>query len=162
MLLTGFANIVWGTASKFMIYKPTWSYWSLRFLQHKQNFLNHLVAVVWSTAPSSFTQQMFFGCFQGIMAQFELIKHKFLNSTVALNLCGFQITQGVKQCTTCQFPNYHDTTCYSFNCFSHMIYMPLTEIEQNFWYPNKFLVWKSITQQVQICWKSFLNHSGCN
>ena len=45
---------------------------------------------------------------------------------------GFQIINGVKQCTTCQHTNYHDTTNYSgyFNYslsyFDHKMYVPQT------------------------------------
>ena len=52
--------------------------WLLKFLQPKQNFLNHLIAVLWSTAPSTFPTTNVFDCFYGPMAQFELIKYKLL------------------------------------------------------------------------------------
>ena len=52
---------------------------SSSLLQHKQNFLNHLFTVLWSTVPSHFTQQMFLGCFRGDITQFKLVKHKFTN-----------------------------------------------------------------------------------
>ena len=40
----------------------------------------------------------------------ELIRHKFLNlDNVALHLCSFQITRGMKQCTMCQCTKYCKT-----------------------------------------------------
>ena len=59
---------------------------------------------------------------------FELMKYKFSNYILFhFHLCGFQITYEVKQCTTYQRTNYHDTTNHSrylhgLNCFGHMIY----------------------------------------
>ena len=46
--------------------------WSMRFLQTKQNFLNHLVNVLWFTF---WTIKVFY-CFHSIMAQFKLVISK--------------------------------------------------------------------------------------
>ena len=81
-----------------------------------------------------------FGCFRGITAQFDLVKHKCPNkTTLFVNLCAFQITHGEKQCTTCQHANYCDTTNYSLKCFSYVIYIPqTTKILQNIWLTLRF------------------------
>ena len=55
-----------------------------------------------------------FGCFHGVIAQFEFLKHKFLNLTsLHVHLCSFHIIHEVKQCATCQRINYRDTTDHS-------------------------------------------------
>ena len=48
-----------------------------------------------------------FSWFCDVMAYFKRIKHKFSNYVY---LCRFPITYGVKQCSTCQHTNYHNTT----------------------------------------------------
>ena len=47
-----------------------------------------------------------FGCFHGVMAQFKLIKHKLISAI-------FKIIPEVKQHSTCQRTDYHETTDYS-------------------------------------------------
>ena len=99
--------------------------WSPRLLQPKQNFPNHLVTVKWSTLTAlwlSFNSQTLVYCDQlhlnlsykflvASVAQFELVMHKFPNkTTLHIHLCGFPITHNMKQCTTCQHTDYHDTT----------------------------------------------------
>ena len=72
--------------------------------------MNHLVAEFRLSEPLSFTTNVF-SCFLGIMASFVLVRHKFQNYTMKhIHLCIFQIPHGVKQCSTCQCTNYHDTT----------------------------------------------------
>ena len=62
----------------------------------------------------SFNNFFFFCCFHGVMAQFEIIKHKFpYQTTLHVHLCGFQITHGGKKRTTCQRTYYHGTTNHS-------------------------------------------------
>ena len=52
-----------------------------------------------------------FSCFCDIVAQFKLIRHKFPSlTTLHIHLCSFQITNGVKHCTSYQHTNYHNTT----------------------------------------------------
>ena len=97
---------IWKTASESTVLVLPDFAWSSIFLPLGRNFLNHLTTVLWPTASSPFAKQMFcffFGCFSGLMVQFELVKHKFLNwSMLHVYLYGFQITFEVKQCTTCQ------------------------------------------------------------
>ena len=56
VLLNGFASMAWNKTSESTIFglPDCW-----RFCNPVQNFLNHLVAALWSTASSPFTQQMF-------------------------------------------------------------------------------------------------------
>ena len=44
-----------------------------KFLQPKQNFLNHLVTVLWSTVPSPFAQQMFLVAFMAFWPSLNLL-----------------------------------------------------------------------------------------
>ena len=61
-----------------------------------------------------------FGCICSIMAQFELLKYKFLNLTILhVHLYSFQIINGMKQCTMCQCTNYHNTTLKGLYCFRY-------------------------------------------
>ena len=57
--LTKFVSMTWSTVLESMFLSLLDYAWSLRFLQLKRNFLNHLVTVLWSTAPSTFAQQIF-------------------------------------------------------------------------------------------------------
>ena len=104
--LTELASLAWNAALKFMVLALTNLVWTLRFLISENNFLNCFVTVQWWTN--------IFGCFHGTMALFEFIKHKFLNLTLLyIYVCSFQITQGVKQSTSCQHTNYYDITKHS-------------------------------------------------
>ena len=81
--------------------------WSSRFLQPKQNFLNHLVTVSCSTAPFTLYTINACGCFRGVMVQFELVKHKFTNlTTLYVRLRGFQIPPRVKQGRTWSYSSH--------------------------------------------------------
>ena len=52
--------------------------------------------------------------FRDVIAQFKLVKQKFVNLILLhVNLGNFQITQGLKECMTCQRTNYYTTTNYS-------------------------------------------------
>ena len=87
---------------------------SPRFLQAKHNFFNYLVTVLGSTDPSLFIQQIFFGWFQCVYNTVQT--HKVYISEldyIVHYLHDFQITYRMKQCTTCQHTNYHDTTNHS-------------------------------------------------
>ena len=115
--------------------------WSSRFFQSKQNFLNLLVKVLWSSATSPFAEYVF-DSFCSITVQFEIVKYKFPNQTrLHVYLCGFQITQRMKQCTTCQHTKYHHyqhqqvpftvwTTLVTW--YTHCKF-EWTKILQNFW-----------------------------
>ena len=59
VLLTGFASLVWSTASESTVFGLPDLAWSSRFLQPGQNFLNHLVNLQGSTVFSTFEQQIF-------------------------------------------------------------------------------------------------------
>ena len=51
-----FASLAWSTALEFMVLGLSDLFWSSRFLQSKQNFLNYLY---YNQAPLFFTPQMF-------------------------------------------------------------------------------------------------------
>ena len=100
--------------------------WSSRFLQPEQNCFNHLVTILWSTVPSSLAQMF-------LVASAALWPYSIsssISSLLHIHLWDFQITHGVKQCTTCQSSKYVDATNHSgylsmaSNYFSHRIYMP--------------------------------------
>ena len=83
-----------------------------------------------------------FGHFYDVMAQFELVMHKFLNfTTLHIHLYGFQILHAMKQYTICWCTNYHDSTNHSWSfsrlelLWSHDMSCKLahTQILQNFW-----------------------------
>ncbi len=94
--LAGFASLSWTTALKSMVLGQPNLAELLKFLQPKQNFLNHFGTALWSAV-------LVFGYLCIVMAQFEFVVH----------LCDFQITPGVKQCTICQCINYHGTIHHS-------------------------------------------------
>ena len=54
-------SATWRMASKSTVLRPPDLAWSLKFLHPLQNFSKHLVAQRWSTVPSPFAQQIFFG-----------------------------------------------------------------------------------------------------
>ena len=82
--------------------------WSSRFFQPERNILNHLVTVLWSTAPFLFRSTSGFGRFRCVMAEFKLVK-AYSRKRIC---CTFIYTafHGVKQCTTCQHTTDHDST----------------------------------------------------
>ena len=55
VLLAGFASMAWSTVTESMVLGSAYLAWSLRFFQPELNFLNSLVTILWSTAPSPFT-----------------------------------------------------------------------------------------------------------
>ena len=63
------------------------------------------ISLLYSDQLCFFT--VFFGCFSGVMARSKPEKYKF---PLHVHLCSFQITHQVKQCTTYQRTNKHDTT----------------------------------------------------
>ena len=129
VLIARFAYMAWSTASESTVLGLADLVRSSRFFQPVRNFLNHQVTVLWIIVPSYFAQQMFLVV---SVVQFKLVKHQFLDETrFHVYLYGFQITQGVKQCTTCHRINYHDTTFNGLNCFSLMIYILQTNTYQD-------------------------------
>ena len=127
-----FASMAQSTASESTAIGLPELAWSSRILQPERNFFNHLLI-----APPLLAQH-FFGGFRGAMAQFEPIKHKFLNhSTLHVNQHSFQITHRRKQCRTCQCTNYNDTInhrgyfFHDLNGFGRLIRAPQTSTCQN-------------------------------
>ena len=53
-LLNRFTTLALSTISEFTLFSLADPDWSLIFLQPERNFLNHLVSVRWSSAPSTF------------------------------------------------------------------------------------------------------------
>ena len=78
-----------------------------------------------------------FGCFCDIVAQFKLVKHKFLNLiTLHIYLCSFQITHGWSNTRYVSTPTTTTLTTtagtfHSLNCFGHIICIPQTSMYQN-------------------------------
>ena len=108
VLLDKFVSVAWRTALKSMVL-------GLPCLINKvlvthQKFLNHLDIVPWLTAP--FAQEMFLVAFFGIMAQFKLVKHKFLIYIACSSVWLSNHTQ-TEVMYMCQCSNYHDTTNHS-------------------------------------------------
>ena len=70
-------------------------------------FLDHMVTILWSNAPSPFVEQMILVV--AIMLGFSL-NLKTTSSWIRLlhiHLCSFPITHIVKQSITCQLPRYY-------------------------------------------------------
>ena len=141
LILIRFASMAWSPASDPMILDLPDLVCLSRFLQPKQNISNHLVTVLWSTEPSSFTTNVF-GYFCGIIAQTELIKHTLLTETVVCSSVWLSNhTHRLKQWILCQCTNYQDITNLSLNCISHVIYVLQTSMLQNM---AKLLTYPSI------------------
>ena len=105
LLHTRFTSIAWSIALELMLLGQVDLVRSLRFLQHEQNFLNHLLAEL----HSAFYTTNVFGCSCGVIAQFKLVKPKFSNqTTLYFHLCVFQITHRVKQYAVCQCTNNYN------------------------------------------------------
>ena len=85
------------------------------FLQLKRNFLNLLASVLWSTNV--------FGCFCGVMSQFELVKHKF-SSVTFTSQTEWTNNQHVSAPTTMILPTAGGT-------FGHVIKVSQTSTYQN-------------------------------
>ena len=114
VLLCKFTPVAWSTVSESTVFRLPDFAWLSRFLQPGRNFLKLLITIQWATTHSPFVQQNVFRCFRGVLAQFEIVKHKLPCYTKLLvHLGGFQITQRMKKCTTCQQTNYRDTTNHS-------------------------------------------------
>ena len=84
---------------------------------HIKIFYLYIIHLTQCFRENSLSLYRFFNCFKcfgffcGVMTEFELVKPKFPNkTTMQVYLCGFPITHRVKQCTTCQRANNHDTT----------------------------------------------------
>ena len=87
--------------------------WLSRFLQPEQNFFNHLLTVQWSIAPWPFTQQMFW--FASVVLWPSLnLEHRSLQIRLCCKFISVALkSHRMKQCTTCQHTNYHNTTNHS-------------------------------------------------
>ena len=128
VLLNGFTSMVWSMASKFTVLGQHDLAWLSRFLQLEQNFLNHLVTVLQSTAPSPFEQQMFLVASTVLWPSLNLLS---ISSRIRLH-CTF-ICAAFK--SHMEWSNAHvciPTTMilptiagglYCLNCFSHVMYM---------------------------------------
>ena len=103
-----------------------------RFFQPKWNFLNHLVTALWSIAPSSFTQQMFFVTSTTLWPSSNLV----LTSNYTL----WSNVQHVSTPTTTILPTTAGTF-HSLNSFRHVIYTLQTN---TYWNIAKLLTHPSI------------------
>ena len=101
-LLAGVTSIVWTTG-----FRPPWPCQIIEVLVTQAKFLDPSDYCSIINCTFTFCTTNDFSCFHSIMAQFELVKHKFLNYiTLCIHLCGFWITLKMKQYMTCQFSNY--------------------------------------------------------
>ena len=84
-------------------FKPTWLCLIVKVHSTRvESFQPSLYCTVVNCA-FSFCTAVVFGRFDGVIAQFEVVRQKFPNlSTLNIHLCSFQITHGVNQCTKCQ------------------------------------------------------------
>ena len=76
------------------------------------------------------------GCFCGVMAHFELVKHNFLNQTMLFFIGIFSNHTQNEEMYNVSTPTTTILlttlgTFYSLNCFSHMIYTPKTSMYNN-------------------------------
>ena len=101
--------------------------WLLRFLPPEQNFLNHLVTVLWSIAPSPFVQQMFLFAFS--VLRLSRLCCMFICAAFKLPMDWSNI-QHVSASTTTILPTTVGTL-HNLNFSSHMIYVLQTSIYQN-------------------------------
>ena len=60
-LLPKFSSMAWSTSFNCTVFRPDFG-WSSKILQPKQNFLNHLLTLPWSTISSPFTSPVGWGC----------------------------------------------------------------------------------------------------
>ena len=112
ILLAGFVVIVWSTASESMVLGLPGIARSMGFFKFVGNFFSHHVTVI--KCDFTFFITNIFGCFHDVMTRFEPVKHRFLNQTILhVRLCGCWNILRIKQCTTCQRTNFHDTTNHS-------------------------------------------------
>ena len=108
-------SVALSTASESTVFGLPDLIWSARLCQSEQNFLNYLVTVLRSTTLLLFAQQMFFGCFHGVVALFELVNNKFTETKLQVYLWHFKIPYGTIKFSACKRTNYHNTTdrsCY--------------------------------------------------
>ena len=136
------ARFAWSIASQSTVLSLPDLAWLSKFLQLQWNFLNHLVTILRSTAPSLFAQQIILVASTALWLSLNLQKQKFLNyTTLNVHLCGLQIMQRVKQYTmylhTTMILSTTVGTSHSLNCFGRVIYMPQSITYQNI---AKFLI----------------------
>ena len=91
--------------------------WSIKFLQPGQNFLNLLVTILWSTAPSPFVRQifcMFSRCYGPVETRKAQVPKLDYIAHSSMQFSDHTQSEGkwskVKLCATCQRTNYLDTT----------------------------------------------------
>ena len=134
-LLAIFTSMALGTVSESVDLALPHLAWSSRFLQPERHFLNHLVTVPWSTAPSPFEQQM-------------LVASTALSTSFQIRLCCTFIcaafkshmewsnSQRVSAPTATILPTavgiYHNFNYFG-NVIIHSKLEHITKILQNFW-----------------------------
>ena len=95
-------------------FRPTWPCLIVELLETSAKFLQLFGYCNVIKCSFTFFPTNVFNCFDGVMAQFLLVKHKFSNeSMLHSHQCSFRIVYGVKQWTTCKCTNYHKTTNHS-------------------------------------------------
>ena len=136
LLLYGFVSIICNVVLESIVLGLPDLAWS-RFLQPEQNFLNHQVTVLWSTAPSPFVQQMLF-----VASKVWCITSSnwAISSWIRLH-CMFICTAFKSHMEwnnawlviipTITILSTTVGTYHNLNCFSHMLSAPQTSIYQN-------------------------------
>ena len=109
LLLATFASIASSKVLESTVLGQPELVWSMRFLQTKHNFLNHLVIMI--NFAFTFCSTDIYCCCHNVIDQFELIS-SWIKLCFPFISTGFQISHIVKQYTTCQCTNYHNTTNY--------------------------------------------------
>ena len=94
-------------------FRPTWTCLVVKVLATGGKSFEPSSSWMGINCTVKFRTMNIFSCFHCAMAQFELISHKFPNqNTLQIYLRSFHIPHGMKQCTTCQCTNYHNTIDY--------------------------------------------------
>ena len=108
VLLVRFAFMVWNTASESTVLDQPELAWSSSFLQLGQNFLNYLVTLIWSTAPSPFAQQIVFWLLLRCYGSVRTCKAKVPKlDYVTLHLTNHIRSEAIRNVSAHQQPRYY-------------------------------------------------------
>ena len=141
-LLAGFVSITWSTASKSIHLGLPDLVWYLRFWQPKRNCLNHLATLLWSTSPLSFTLQMSFGYFSGVLVRIRKAAVPELGyaTHLSLRLSNHPRSEAMHKVSAHQLPRYYKpqlvpTTAWTalVEWYTHRKLAHTTKILLNFW-----------------------------
>ena len=108
LLLTWLVSMIKSKASEFNFWGggATWPWLIVVVLPTRAEFLKLSDYSTLINYTFSFCTTYVFNCFRGVIAKFERVKPKFPKLSSHKQ-------RGLKQCSTCQCTNYHDTTNHS-------------------------------------------------